>query len=504
MTLDLLIESGWKSGLIATACLAGVSFMRRRPASERVALLRVGVVLIIALPLLATLTPALRIETADFLQPPALSSSAPRSDRSAGLAGAALDPSADSRMNTTVRPFVDETIASIDIAFTVIAVWVLGVAILAVRLVAGITLLSWWTRRSAPLTEPQWTLALGEASQGRPRPLLRVSSRITSPLSWGHAPGVILMDRDSSTQTNMADAVLAHEMAHIRRLDWPFLIASRFMVAMFWFNPMAWLLQRELSRQSEEAADAWAAARVGQIRYATALVALAARDRPYAALAMAGAPGEIGRRVVAILNPSRASGKPWRAAIIIMGCVTMAIPLAAVAVGSSATNVTQAPTEPTQIARAAPDFHSGADARPRHIPAAPRSPDAPEKARESRLTGIGPISAAARSHAPSHDLSALYRSDSQSAAPQQVKPEHRQMVSPQARRVIQNPLQRRMMADGLRQGALQIETQIEIMRRVAFADRDPDRSERILADTDEMLAEAKALRQEADEIDFDG
>src|ERR1700709_1968203 len=50
--------------------------------------------------------------------------------------------------------------------------------------------------------------------------------------------------------------VLAHEIAHVVRRDWAMLILARLVVALFWFNPLMWLLERRLIEEAEEAVDA--------------------------------------------------------------------------------------------------------------------------------------------------------------------------------------------------------------------------------------------------------
>ena len=87
------------------------------------------------------------------------------------------------------------------------------------------------------------------------------SPTVPSPLSWGWRRPVILIDPDTLAEPDEADAILAHEMAHVARRDWPVLMLTRIAAALFWFNPLVWLLEREVVQQAEEAADCEAAAR---------------------------------------------------------------------------------------------------------------------------------------------------------------------------------------------------------------------------------------------------
>lgn len=354
MSSDLMFELAWKSGLIAAAALAGASLLRARPAAERVAVLRLGVVMLLALPLLAILTPALRVEAPAFFAPAARAVPAAPPAPTAVMAPPVPRIEAVSTPAPVARPGW-----RIDPVVAVLLLWASGFAVLTLRLLAGVTLLHRWTRRAEPVSDPRWLAALARAAQGRKPPVLRASPRVTSPLSWGWRPAIILLDPGALDQAGRADAVLAHEMGHVRHGDWLFLIASRLVLALFWFNPLAWLLQRELARESEQAADAWAAGRIGRADYASALVAMAARGRPHAALGMAALKGDLARRVVAIMNATTAGGRPWRAALAITACLGFAPPLAAIELGAAprsaplpSTALSPRPTSPAVAAAA--------------------------------------------------------------------------------------------------------------------------------------------------------
>ena len=101
------------------------------------------------------------------------------------------------------------------------------------------------------------------------------SDEVHSPLSWGWRHPVILIDPDTLGQPEDAEAILAHEVAHIARRDWPVLMLSRLAATLFWFNPLVWLLEREVVQQAEEAADCEAAERVEPARYAETLLSWA-------------------------------------------------------------------------------------------------------------------------------------------------------------------------------------------------------------------------------------
>jgi len=78
-----------------------------------------------------------------------------------------------------------------------------------------------------------------------------------TPLTIGVVDPVVILPIDwVSWDDGELSAVLAHEEAHVRRRD-PLVAAIALLNrAIFWFHPLAWWLQREISRLSEQACDA--------------------------------------------------------------------------------------------------------------------------------------------------------------------------------------------------------------------------------------------------------
>ena len=74
-------------------------------------------------------------------------------------------------------------------------------------------------------------------------------------VGWLH-PRVILPSAWQSWSAAQLDAVLTHENEHVRRRD-PFVQSLALLNrAAFWFHPLAWWIERQLSVLAEEACDA--------------------------------------------------------------------------------------------------------------------------------------------------------------------------------------------------------------------------------------------------------
>lgn len=132
-----------------------------------------------------------------------------------------------------------------------------GVLLLLLHTGAGLLRLRGIASRSRTLTEPAWTAALARlrAELGVTREVrLLVSDEVGSPLSWGLRRPLIVIDPRSAASAS-PEAVIAHELAHIARRDWPVQLAARALVALYWWHPLMYLLFRTLQDDTECAAD---------------------------------------------------------------------------------------------------------------------------------------------------------------------------------------------------------------------------------------------------------
>ena len=111
-------------------------------------------------------------------------------------------------------------------------------------------------------------------------------------------------------------AILAHELAHLRRGDHWVRRLDFFAGLIWWWNPVYWLTRERLSTEAELACDEWAIRTVpdGRVSYAEALLdvcrTLSTTRSPAPALGVAGAGRFLERRVNMILQnhaPSRIS-----------------------------------------------------------------------------------------------------------------------------------------------------------------------------------------------------
>jgi Zn-dependent protease with chaperone function len=307
--LDLLIDLGWKSALISGLALSASWLLRSRAAGERVLLLRVALAALLALPVFALLVPALELPM--LPAEPAL----PAADSIPAIDLVAPTPGA----------------APVEAPFDPVPLfYAAGALLIVARLAAGLWTLSAWTRSAVPVGEGRWSQAVAHASARLRHPVrLRVSPRVAAPMSWGIAPAWVLIDPALEQRDDQAEAVIAHEMAHVCRFDWPVLVASQLATALFWFNPLVWLLGRELARQTELAADDEAIRHVTRADYAQTLLSVAGPAGAHAACSMAATGGALAQRIRRVLE----DGAPRQtsrlvAGLLLIGAPAIVVPLA--------------------------------------------------------------------------------------------------------------------------------------------------------------------------------
>ncbi len=357
MELSFFAEMAWKSALISAAALALAYVLRSRAASDRAMVLRLGVALLLLLPLLAMALPSLEIVAFAAPEAPPVLAYVPSAELTS------LSSLPDSAAMVAPEPSIWD-----DPTPLVILAYLGGLAMVGSRLIVGLFMLHRWTRAGREVSCPEWNEAFdrvrwiaGNAENVR----LLVSDGVKSPMSWGWRRPVILIDPDTLGQPEDAEGILAHEIAHVARRDWPMLMFSRVAATLFWFNPLVWLLEREVIQQAEEAADCEAASRVEPTRYAETLLSWAHVNGAIPANSIAPSTSALGRRVRAILDGrsrQRPSGSAWTGIAMVL-CLGIATPVAAMKLVAAAQDDDASP-----VAVPVP---------PSSVPAAPGAPSAP-------------------------------------------------------------------------------------------------------------------------------
>jgi beta-lactamase regulating signal transducer with metallopeptidase domain len=161
-----------------------------------------------------------------------------------------------------------------------------------------------------------------------------VSSDVAIPMVVGALhPRVVIPASAAAWTRERLRVVLLHELAHVRRRDGLWMLASRIVTSIFWFHPLVWVLSSHLRRDAERACDEVVlGCGVRGSDYAAHLVDIArnAMDRRLltsSVLALA-ARSSLETRVVAILGtrvPRASNGRVLAAAACAAGALFVVI-----------------------------------------------------------------------------------------------------------------------------------------------------------------------------------
>ncbi len=202
----------------------------------------------------------------------------------------------------------------------VLMLWLSGVAISSLRLTGGLIWYGWLTRRLEPIPQElaavvrQISQRLGVTASVR----VMLSRDVHEPLAIRIIRPLIVLPASwlLSAPPLVVEAVLAHELAHIRRHDLWVNLLQRMVETLLFFHPAVWWLSRMIRRERELCCDALAVAATGRaVEYAQALEAVArfrlAWSSPAMAAGMGGDRMALLERVRRVLGLETASETGW-------------------------------------------------------------------------------------------------------------------------------------------------------------------------------------------------
>jgi len=196
--------------------------------------------------------------------------------------------------------------------------WCGGVVVMLVRLGGG-----WWWLRTL---ERQPSPALVPLSWQRRTERLRQALGITRPVALRLLPGAALpftarawrpiiwlpLTMLTKLAPEQIEALIAHELAHIRRLDWVWNGLQCAIESLLFFHPGVWWLSRRVRIEREHACDDLAAAACGDaLVVAEALAALETLRGSVPRLVLAAGGGSLQQRVVHLLAAGHPAGPRW-------------------------------------------------------------------------------------------------------------------------------------------------------------------------------------------------
>lgn len=163
----------------------------------------------------------------------------------------------------------------------IVIVWWLGMLFFLLRMCFGYY---WWTRlrfgthQLVPEAWQQVLLNLREKMNISKNVRFRLSDQISSPLLLGHIKPFILFPLAMVNQLSIreVEAILAHELSHLRRYDYLLNVLQLFIEAVFYYHPAIWWLGHEVRALREQSCDDLAVRHTGNsLAYAKTLLRVA-------------------------------------------------------------------------------------------------------------------------------------------------------------------------------------------------------------------------------------
>jgi beta-lactamase regulating signal transducer with metallopeptidase domain len=342
--ISVLISIALKSLLIAGLALGLLALMKHRSAAERSWVAHIGLLALVIMALAPLVLPTWSVEApAMFSKAPAVeapASTAPTEGQSKfTIVKADAAKPASAAPAASSRPTISAAAAASALYAVPAAILLLITFLALARLVA-------LQARADVLVDGHWLSALARAQRRmgfKHGTALLTSNELASPISWGLMRPVIVLNARAVEASGEAEAIIAHELAHVARMDWMKLLLARIATALFWFNPLVWMLAREAHQLREETADdAVLAADIADTDYAQLLVGVARHECPgllLGAHGVAPSKGSLARRVARVLDVKSVRGPAARsfATGVFVGAVIVAAPLAALTITPAGT-----------------------------------------------------------------------------------------------------------------------------------------------------------------------
>jgi len=232
----------------------------------------------------------------------------------------------------------------------IVLIWSLGAGLLALRFASGLAWVRNLRRRESLPEADHWQARLVHLSEAlglRRAVILKVVRGIESPVAAGLWRPVILMPASILTgmPPELVEALLAHELAHIRRHDYLVNLLQSAIEVLLFYHPAVWWISHRIRIEREQICDDLAARALGEPRrLALALKELDLLQLATPHLAQGAHGGNLMSRIRRLFQPEP---RPlaWKALASILGITAACVASAAIAI-PPAQEPPPAPTAP--------------------------------------------------------------------------------------------------------------------------------------------------------------
>jgi D-alanyl-D-alanine endopeptidase (penicillin-binding protein 7) len=232
----------------------------------------------------------------------------------------------------------------------IVSLWALCAAVLALRMFVGLLWIDRAARRAAPPHPQQrhWQARLAALAQRfgvRRMVSLRIVDTLASPITAGWWRPVVLVPAAlvAGMPPDLLEALLAHEMAHIKRHDYLVNLLQSVIETLLFYHPAVWWISNRIRVERELIADEVAARQLGEPRrLALALSELELLQFSTHHLAQAANGGNLMVRIQRLMRPAP-QALNWKAAIPMLGLAAACLTIYTQAVAADQVSAAETP-----------------------------------------------------------------------------------------------------------------------------------------------------------------
>jgi HEAT repeat protein/beta-lactamase regulating signal transducer with metallopeptidase domain len=245
----------FKSLLLLALVLTFTWFLRRQSAAVRHFYLSVAAIVLLVIPLYTIFFPVWEFSL--FPNPVKVNY----------IHGEDLsDPTSRTAINeikevsgATIESQVNKSRTSPTLWNIIFPVWILGMAGIVFRLIGGKIYCYYIYKKSLPVKDKELWEQIKQVSSKmdlKKRLEIMKSGLIKVPVIAGFIrPKLIMPQHSIHWPRHRIEAILFHELAHIKRNDVFVQFLGQIACALYWFNPLIWILERRLMIERERACD---------------------------------------------------------------------------------------------------------------------------------------------------------------------------------------------------------------------------------------------------------
>lgn len=195
----------------------------------------------------------------------------------------------------------------------VMRMWMIGFVIFTLRFTSGL----WYVqqlRKNATSVDARWTVLAKKLTRELhiKRQILIAQCEIASPIVIGYLKPVILFPIGllSGLSPEQVEAILLHELSHVRRNDYLVNLLQSVTESFYFFNPFMWLISDAIRNERENCCDDVVIERgIPPLQYARTLTLLEARSSSQLALGIVKNQNQLLTRIKRMMEKS--TRKDW-------------------------------------------------------------------------------------------------------------------------------------------------------------------------------------------------